>query len=167
MEWPIGFYATLLLLVASSSHGFIGNNIFQSGDPQLFDAFCVSDAEQLLEIGDSTYTHEAITSQALKRSISTLFQELNPDYQPLDLESASLSELFQSYFGQNASPDRFLDAVFSITATIVEMDSLPGLKNDPSLHFDDEVFEESARLIRQRNNQINSVTGEGKYSTAR
>ena len=120
-----------------------------------------------MEIGDSTYTHEAITSQALKRSISTLFQELNPDYQPLDLESASLSELFQSYFGQNASPDRFLDAVFSITATIVEMDSLPGLKNDPSLHFDDEVFEESARLIRQRNNQINSVTGEGKYSTAR
>mgnify|MGYP001265962780 FL=1 len=166
MEWLSGFCATLLLL-CSSSHGFIGNNIFQTGDPQLFDAFCVSDSEQLLEIGDSTYTHEAITTKALKRSISTLFQELNQDYKPLDLNSASLSEIFQSYFGQNASPDRFLDAVFSITATIVEMDSLPGLKDDPSLHFDDENFEESARLIRQRNNQINSVTGEGKYSTAR
>ena len=75
--------------------------------------------------------------------------------------------IYRSYFGQNASPDRFLDAVFSIITSLVEMDNLPGLKDDPSLHFDDETLQDAARQIRQRNNRINSVTGEGKYSTAR
>ena len=94
--WSV-FHVIFWLLGSSSlSHGFIGNNIFQTGDSFLFDPFCVADSAELLEIGDSTFTHEAITTSALKRSISTLFQELNPDYQPLDLEATSLSQLFQS-----------------------------------------------------------------------
>ena len=156
-----------VLLLCSLSYGFIGNNIFQTGDPTLFDPFCVTSAEDLLEIGETTITHETITIQALKKSITTLFQELNPDYVSLDLDKATLSEVFQSYFGANASPDRFLDAAFSIISSSVELDNLPGLKDDPTLHFDNEEFEEASRLIRLRNNQINAVTGDGKYATAR
>ena len=159
--------AFMVLLLCSLSSGFIGNNIFQTGDPNLFDPFCITTSEDFLEIGEKTITHETITIQALKKSITTLFQELNPDYESLDLEKATLSEVFQSYFGANASPDRFLDAAFSIISSLVELDNLPGLKDDPTLHFDNEEFEEASRLIRQRNNQINAVTGDGKYATAR
>ena len=74
---------------------------------------------------------------------------------------------FRSYFGANASPDRFLDAIYSIVNSNVEMDSQPGLKDNPALHFDEEAFLPGQKEIRLRNNHLNTVIGDGKYSAAR
>jgi hypothetical protein len=73
----------------------------------------------------------------------------------------------RSYFGECASPDRFLDSVRAIVTANVELDSQPGVKEDPSLHFDAEAFDEGLLELFVRNNQINTVAGDGKYSTAR
>ena len=45
--------------------------------------------------------------------------------------------------------------------------SQPGLKENPALHFDAEAFEEAKQLLYVRNNQINIVAGDGKFSTMR
>ena len=39
------------------------------------------------------------------------------------------------------------------------LDSLPGVKNDPSIHFDAEAFEDGQQLLYERNSQINIVAG--------
>ena len=45
--------------------------------------------------------------------------------------------------------------------------SQPGLKENPALHFDAEALEEAKQLLYVRNNQINIVAGDGKFSTMR
>ena len=67
--------------------------------------------------------------------------------------------LQRSYYGKCASPDRFLDSVQSIVKANVALDSLPGVKNDPSIHFDAEAFEDGQQLLYERNSQINIVAG--------
>ena len=47
------------------------------------------------------------------------------------------------------------------------MDSQAGLKDDPTLHFDSETFVTAQKQLRLRNNQINTVADDGKYTTAR
>ena len=75
--------------------------------------------------------------------------------------------MHRAYFGENASPDRFLNAVYSIIEANVQMDHQEGLKDEPELHFDEETFWDAQKILRLRNNQINTVTGDGKYSIAR
>ena len=75
--------------------------------------------------------------------------------------------LYRSYYGKCASPDRFLDAVLSIVKANIALDSQPGLKEDPTLHFDAEHFLEGKQALFIRNNQINIVANDGKFSTMR
>ena len=78
------------------THGFLGNNIFKTGDSRLFDTFCVSNVKDLDTIGRKTHTHESITLNGIKRSLLSLFVDLKPDYiPPNDYEQASLTDIFQ------------------------------------------------------------------------
>ena len=78
------------------THGFLGNNIFKTGDSRLFDTFCVSNVKDLDSIGRKTHTHESITLNGIKKSLLSLFVDLKPDYiPPNDYEQASLTEIFQ------------------------------------------------------------------------
>ena len=56
---------TLLILSLISNQGqcFIGNNIFKTRNPDLFEHFCVETGDGLEEIGQKTSTHESITIQ--------------------------------------------------------------------------------------------------------
>lgn len=83
----------ILLAISCQTFAFIGNSIFKTRNPILFNRFNVQNGNELEEIGISTHTHESITINALKRSVITLFHELNSDFQ-MDSE-ASLSEIFQ------------------------------------------------------------------------
>ena len=71
----------------------------------------------------------------------------------------------RSYYGNCASPDRFLDSVLSIIKANVALDSQPGLKEDPNVHFDAEMFEDARQMIFVRDNQINTLVEDGKFST--
>ena len=87
---------TLLILSLISNQGqcFIGNNIFKTKNPDLFDHFCVETGDGLEEIGQTTSTHESITIQGIKRSVLALFADLEPGYEPPS-EDSTLSEIFQ------------------------------------------------------------------------
>ena len=87
---------TLLILSLISNQGqcFIGNNIFKTKNPDLFDHFCVETGDGLEEIGETTSTHESITIQGIKRSVLALFADLEPGYEPPS-EDSTLSEIFQ------------------------------------------------------------------------
>jgi len=52
-------------------------------------------------------------------------------------------------------------------ASNIVLDGQPGVKEDPTLHFDAEAFLQGQRELLLRNNQINTVAGDGKFSTAR
>ena len=87
---------TLLILSLISNQGqcFIGNNIFKTKNPDLFEHFCVETGDGLEEIGQTTSTHESITIQGIKRSVMALFADLEPAYEPPS-EDSTLSEIFQ------------------------------------------------------------------------
>ena len=86
----------LTQFILPSTHGFLGNNIFKTGDTRLFDTFCVSNVKDLDSIGRKTHTHESITLNGIKKSLLSLFVDLKPDYiPPNDYEQASLTEIFQ------------------------------------------------------------------------
>ena len=91
-----GYFFIVFFFHVVQVHGFIGNNIFDTGNPILFDVFCVDNSASLHTVGRKSSTLQAITIDGLKRSIIELFTEINPDYiEPTDLASTSLSELFQ------------------------------------------------------------------------
>ena len=87
---------TLLILSLISNQGqcFIGNNIFKTKNPDLFEHFCVETGDGLEEIGQTTSTHESITIQGIKISVMALFADLEPAYEPPS-EDSTLSEIFQ------------------------------------------------------------------------
>ena len=60
-----------------------------------------------------------------------------------------------------------MHALYSIVNSNIECDSQAGLKDDPTIHFDSESFLPAQKQLRLRNNRINSVADNGKYSTAR
>ena len=60
-----------------------------------------------------------------------------------------------------------MDAVYSIVNSNVECDNQAGIKDDRTMHFDSETFLAAQKQLRLRNNQINSVADDGKYSIAR
>ena len=84
----------ILSLICSQGQCFIGNNIFKTKNPDLFEHFCVETGDGLEEIGQTTSTHESITIQGIKRSVMALFADLEPGYEPPS-EDSTLSEIFQ------------------------------------------------------------------------
>ena len=87
-------FATLIFSLINYGQCFIGNNIFQTRNPALFEAFCVQNGDELEDIGQTTSTHEAITIRGVKRSVIALFKDLTPNYDPPS-EDSSLSDIFQ------------------------------------------------------------------------
>jgi len=153
--------------------GFLSNDIFQTGRLDLFNLFCVKTAGELAKIGASTHTHESIITQGVKLAVLDYFNEKNTtqgwrrNLGPV-LEDASLSEIYQHYFGQCSSPERFLRAVQGIVDGATEMDSLPGVKDDPRYNFDGEYLEESQTLLSDRFVQLmTTIMAEEKFPTAR
>jgi hypothetical protein len=53
----------ILSLTCNQGQCFIGNNIFKTRNPDLFEHFCVETEDGLEEIGQKTSTHESITIQ--------------------------------------------------------------------------------------------------------
>ena len=84
----------ILSLICSQGQCFIGNNIFKTRNPDLFEHFCVETGDGLEEIGQTSSTHESITIQGIKRSVMALFADLEPGYEPPS-EDSTLSEIFQ------------------------------------------------------------------------
>ena len=84
----------LILSLIDNGQSFIGNDIFKTKNPILFERFCVQNGKDLEDIGLTTSTHEFMTVQGIKRSVISLFKDLTPDYQPPS-EDSSLSEIFQ------------------------------------------------------------------------
>lgn len=77
-----------------------------------------------------TRDHKWITREAIRRNIRRFFLDSPPPEQsdfnvPTD---ASLSELYQAYYGDYASPARFINAVNSIAAANVRADSARQLR---------------------------------------
>lgn len=78
------------------SLGFIGNNIFHTGDQRLLDLFCTSDPGELVQVGASTWDHDSITREGLKRALVQFFTEFPGDdgFTPPSGD-ATLVEVFQ------------------------------------------------------------------------
>ena len=87
---------TILIFASICKRGqcFIGNNIFKTRNPILFERFCVKNGNDLESIGETTTTHESITIEGIKNSVISLFRDLTPEYEPPS-EDSSLSEIFQ------------------------------------------------------------------------
>ena len=95
MRLKILFFIFSLVTVTKIAfvNGFLGNDIFQTGDERLFELFCVESPEGLAEIGQQTATHESLTKRGIVRSITALFVELKPEFVPP--ENPTLSQLLQ------------------------------------------------------------------------
>jgi len=157
-------WAALLSPVAS----FLAHNIFQTGDARLFSRFCVSSPEELAEVGLNTSTQQDIIQTAVKRSVATYLTEKHNMAAPPDLETVSLSELYQHFLGSCSSPDRFILAVSELVDSAAKMDTLPGIKYDPRFHFDAEsILEGQATLVERLGLVVTSIKTEAKFPAAR
>jgi len=169
MIGEIFFGLCVLSPLFRTTQGFLSNNIFNTGRQDLFPLFCVETAEDLADIGKNTHTHEDIINQGVKLAILDYFNEKNTTQgvSPMS-EDASLSEIYQHYFGKCSSPERFLRAVQGIVNGATEMDSLPAVKDDPRYNFDGDYLEESQLLLSERFVQLmTTIMAEEKFPTAR
>ena len=68
---------TILIFASICKRGqcFIGNNIFKTRSPILFERFCVENGNDLESIGETTITHESITIEGIKNSVISLFRD--------------------------------------------------------------------------------------------
>ncbi len=101
-HWNWSLVMVIVSLVLNKSFilldidAFIGNEVFDTGDAQLFSIFCVNNANELKTIGEQSLTHKEITVAGIIRSISLLMQDLRQSFVPPT--NPTLSSLFQYYF---------------------------------------------------------------------
>ena len=103
--------ALFLCLVLPPTRAFLAHNIFETGDPRLFPLFCVNSPEQLATLATNTSTQQKIIKDAVKASVGRFLSERHQLPLPPDPQELSLSQLYQMYLGDCASPDRFILAV--------------------------------------------------------
>ncbi|KAK7027490.1 hypothetical protein SK128_004442 [Halocaridina rubra] len=77
-----------------------------------------------------TRDHKWITREAIRRNIRQFFLDFPPPSQPnFNVPTtASLTELYHAYYGEAASPARFIRAVNTIAGANVKADSSPNLR---------------------------------------
>ena len=79
-----------------------------------------------------------------------------------------MSELYQIFLGDCASPDRFILAVNELVDYAAKLDILPGLKDEPKFHFDAEsILEAQATLVERQGLLVTTIMTESKFSAAR
>ena len=148
--------------------GFLAHNIFQTGDPRLFDLFCVDNPEDLAAIALNTSTQQDIIKAAVKKSVAKYLSDRHNETLPPAPENLSLSQLYQMYLGPCSSPDRFILAVNDLVDGAARLDILPGIKYDPRFHFDAETIPEAqAMLVERLGLVVTSIKTEGKFKPAR
>ena len=164
----IVFNFALLCLLLPTSSAFLAHNIFDTGDPRLFPLFCVNSSEQLATLSTNTSTQQSVIKEAVKNSVGRFLSERHQLPLPPQPEDLSLSELYQMFLGDCASPDRFILAVNELVDNAAKLDILPGLKDDPKFHFDAEsLLEAQATLVERQGLLVTTIMTESKFSAAR
>ena len=158
----------VLCFLLPTSFAFLAHNIFETGDPRLFPLFCVDSSEQLATLATNTSTQQMVIKDAVKNSVGRFLAERHHRPLPPQPQKLSLSELYQMYLGDCASPDRFILAVNELVDNAAKLDILPGLKDNPKFHFDAEsILEAQATLVERQGLLVTTITTESKFSAAR
>ena len=160
--------AWILCFVLPKTLSFLAHNIFETGDPRLFPLFCVDSPEQLATLTTNTSTQQKIIKDAVKTSVGRFLSESHQLPLPPNPQEFSLSQLYQMFLGDCASPDRFVLAVNELVDNAAKLDILPGLKDDPKFHFDAESIPEAqATLVERQGLLVTTIMTESKFSAAR
>merc|ERR1711962_1139679 len=158
----------VLCFLFPTSFAFLAHNIFETGDPRLFPLFCVDSSEQLATLATNTSTQQLVIKDAVKNSVGRFLSERHHRPLPPQPQNLSLSELYQTYLDDCASPDRFILAVNELVDNAAKLDILPGLKDNPKFHFDAEsILEAQATLVERQGLLVTTIMTESKFSAAR
>ncbi|KAK4293733.1 hypothetical protein Pmani_033592 [Petrolisthes manimaculis] len=117
----------------------------------------------------ATRDHEWITREGIRRNIRQFFLDHPPEdnpsiYLPTD---ASLTQLFHAYYGDTASPTRFIKAVNSIAMANVKTDSSHQYRYDPAIHSDGEQLDAVQQKLLDRYSKISASVIDEAYSAVR
>ncbi|CAL4124402.1 unnamed protein product, partial [Meganyctiphanes norvegica] len=133
-------------------------------DPDIINILC---PEQM--VGE-TRDHKWITREGIRRNIRNFFLNYPPPGQPDFSVStkASLTELYHAYYGEAASPTRFIKAVNSIAASNVRADSARQLRYDPAIQADAEDLPNLQKRLAERYPQtLTSIVEDEAFPEAR
>ncbi|XP_076061129.1 uncharacterized protein LOC143036957 [Oratosquilla oratoria] len=133
-------------------------------DPDVAQVLCPN------QMTGPTSNHKAITREAIRRNIRNFFLKNPPTGEPsFNIPTtASLEEIYQTYYGPRSSPVRFIKAVNSIASANVLFDSMDQFRFDPRLHGDGEQLAALQQTLSQRHAQIaTAVSSTQAYSAAR
>ncbi|KAK3858686.1 hypothetical protein Pcinc_035140 [Petrolisthes cinctipes] len=116
-----------------------------------------------------TRDHEWITREGIRRNIRQFFLDYPPSDNPsihLPID-ASLTQLFHAYYGNTASPTRFIKAVNSIAMANVKTDSSQQYRYDPAIHSDGEQLDAVQQKLVDRYPKIIASVIDEAYPAAR
>nr|XP_045594468.1 von Willebrand factor A domain-containing protein 7-like isoform X1 [Procambarus clarkii] len=155
--------ALVLVLATGAARAFLATQL-NTTDPDIAGILCPDQATEV------TRDHEWITREAVRRNIRDFFLAYPPGGRPDFLlpADATLTELFHTYYGETASPTRFIKAVNSIVAANVQADSLPQYRFDPAIHGDGERLSEvQAKLVTRYPQILTAILRDEAYPAAR
>ncbi|XP_068232515.1 von Willebrand factor A domain-containing protein 7-like [Palaemon carinicauda] len=155
--------AIVLLANLGRTSGFLATPL-NASDPDIVNILCPDQTTGI------TRDHKWITREAVRRNIRQFFIDFPPPSKP-DFNiptTASLTELFHAYYGDEVSAARFIRAVNSIAAANVKGDSASQFRYDPSVQADAEGFDGLHSTMSQRYPQImTSIVIDESYPAAR
>lgn len=158
--------ATVTLLVAlcnvPQTQGFLGRGSMLEGYGDLFGVYCPG-----FDTTTPVWHHREIVREAVRRLVIDYFQATPPagrDYN--HRYGMTLEEAYQEYYGPEASPKRFLEAVEDLADAAVESES-GELGYNPLYHFNNELFSQSNALMQSRWRRLVSTAQTGDVTAAR
>ncbi|CAL4093811.1 unnamed protein product, partial [Meganyctiphanes norvegica] len=158
---------TTVLLVAGltcdMTSGFLGRGSLLETEGDIFGIYCPE-----FNTATRVWHHREITREAVRRQVVKYFQDVpSPTGGVYNHRTGmTLEEAYAEYYGAQASPRPFLQAIRDIVDAQAEADA-GGLGQDPRYHFGAERISESQAILQQRWRRLAEVASSGEVDQAR